>query len=120
MDVKGRVAAVTGGAIGTGRAIALALARAGANVVICDIDEAGARETGAMAPPGTCRSETVDVTDHDQLGLFIRDVRPQILVNNAGGGGHIPPHFPDAPRERWERLVTMNLLAPMWATQEAL
>jgi NAD(P)-dependent dehydrogenase (short-subunit alcohol dehydrogenase family) len=42
------------------------------------------------------------------------------LVNNAGGGGHIPPHFPEAPRDEWQRLVTLNLLAPMWATQEAL
>jgi NAD(P)-dependent dehydrogenase (short-subunit alcohol dehydrogenase family) len=68
MEVKDRVAAVTGGAIGTGRAIALALARAGANVVICDIDEARARETVALAPPGSCRPVKVDVTDYDQLG----------------------------------------------------
>jgi len=120
MDIKDRVALVTGGAIGTGRAIALALASAGAEVVACDINGAGAQETAAMAPAGRCRPETVDLTDPYQLAGLVRDVQPQILVNNAGGGGHIPPHFPDAPREHWQQLVTLNLLAPMWATQEAL
>jgi NAD(P)-dependent dehydrogenase (short-subunit alcohol dehydrogenase family) len=120
MDIDGRVAVVTGGAIGTGRAIALALAAAGAEVVICDIDTTGAQETAAMATSGRCPAVTVDVTVPHQVGRLIRDVRPQILVNNAGGGGHMPPHFPDAPREHWQRLTTLNLLAPMWATQEAL
>jgi NAD(P)-dependent dehydrogenase (short-subunit alcohol dehydrogenase family) len=120
MDIKGRVALVTGGAIGTGRAIALALAGAGAEVVVCDINGAGVKETASMAPAGRCRPEILDVTDPDELGRLVRDVRPQVLVNNAGGGGHIPPHFPDAPREHWQGLVTVNLLAPMWATQEAL
>ncbi len=120
MDIKDRVALVTGGAIGIGRAIALALASAGAEVVVCDINGAGAQETASMAPAGRCQPEMIDVTDPDELGRLIRDVRPEILVNNAGGGGHIPPHFPDAPREHWQRLVTLNLLASMWATQEAL
>jgi NAD(P)-dependent dehydrogenase (short-subunit alcohol dehydrogenase family) len=119
MNLKDRVAVVTGGAVGTGRAIALALAAAGAEVVVCDIDGIGARQTVAMAAPGRCRSEMVDVTVPEQVGGLIRDVRPQILVNNAGGGGHIPPHFPDAPRQLWQQLITLNLLAPMWATQEA-
>jgi NAD(P)-dependent dehydrogenase (short-subunit alcohol dehydrogenase family) len=54
------------------------------------------------------------------LIIAVGDVRPQILVNNAGGGGHIPPHFPEARREDWQRIITLNLLAPIWATQEAL
>ena len=120
MDVEDRVAVVTGGGTGTGRAIALALAGAGADVVVCDIDTTGAQQTAALATGGRCRPETVDVTDPDQVAWLIREVRPQILVNNAGGGGHIPPHFPEASRERWLRLITLNLLAPMWATQEAL
>jgi NAD(P)-dependent dehydrogenase (short-subunit alcohol dehydrogenase family) len=112
MDIKDRVALVTGGAIGIGRAIALALAGAGAEVVVCDINAAGVKETASMAPAGRCQPETLDVTDPDELGRLVRDVRPQILVNNAGGGGHIPPHFPDAQREHWQRIITLNLLAP--------
>jgi NAD(P)-dependent dehydrogenase (short-subunit alcohol dehydrogenase family) len=120
MDVKDRVAVVTGGAIGTGRAIALALATAGSTVVVCDVDADGAEETASLAPAGRCRAEVMDVTVVEQVSELIRDVRPQILVNNAGGSGHIPPHFPGSPRERWQAIVTLNLLAPMWATQEAL
>lgn len=120
MEITGKAALVTGGAVGTGRAIALALAEIGADVVVCDIDGRGARATAAMAPPGRCRPETLDVTDPDQVAHVVGEVRPQILVNNAGGGGHIAPHFPDAAREHWRRLVTLDLLAPMWATQEAL
>jgi NAD(P)-dependent dehydrogenase (short-subunit alcohol dehydrogenase family) len=45
------------------------------------------------------------------------DVRPSILVNNAGGGGHIPPHFPEATVEEWSALLALNLRAPMLATQ---
>lgn len=120
VEIDGRVAVVTGGAMGTGRAIALALAGAGAEVVVCDVDEAGGEQTASMVPDGRCRFVRVDVTVPDQVAEVIAGIGPQILVNNAGGGGHIPPHFPEARREEWQLLVTLNLLAPMWATQEAL
>jgi NAD(P)-dependent dehydrogenase (short-subunit alcohol dehydrogenase family) len=45
MDIRGRTALVTGAAIGTGRAIALAPAQRGATVVAVDVDTAGGRET---------------------------------------------------------------------------
>ena len=48
MDIAGRTAVVTGAGIGTGRAIALALAAEGAEVVVSDIDERGGNETVAM------------------------------------------------------------------------
>ena len=51
---------------------------------MCDIDEPGARETAVMAPEGRCCPATVDVTVPDQVTRLIRDVRPQILVNDAG------------------------------------
>jgi NAD(P)-dependent dehydrogenase (short-subunit alcohol dehydrogenase family) len=94
MKVSDRVAVVTGGAMGTGRAIAVALAAAGAKVVVCDIDEIGGQQTVMMAAPGRCQFQTLDVTDPKQVTRVVNETRPQILVNNAGGGGHVPalPH----------------------------
>jgi NAD(P)-dependent dehydrogenase (short-subunit alcohol dehydrogenase family) len=43
-----------------------------------------------------------------------------ILVNNAGGGGHIAPHFPDASVEEWGAKLELNLTSAMRATQLAL
>ena len=63
MDIEGRRAVVTGGAIGTGRAVAIALAEAGAEVVVADVDEAGGRETVERAGPERCRFVRVDLTD---------------------------------------------------------
>jgi NAD(P)-dependent dehydrogenase (short-subunit alcohol dehydrogenase family) len=120
MQIEGCRAVVTGAAIGLGRAIALALARAGAEVLVVDIDEDGGRQTVASAPAGRCRFLRADMTAPDDILAMVATGRPRILVNNAGGGGHIPPHFPEAPAERWEASVRLNLLGPMLATQAAL
>ena len=119
MEIEGRVAVVTGAAIGTGRAIALALAAAGADVVASDIDEEGGAETVARAP-GRMSFVRADMTAPDDIRRLIAAAKPQILVNNAGGGGHIPPHFPDAGAEQWGATLDLNLRGPMLATQLAL
>jgi NAD(P)-dependent dehydrogenase (short-subunit alcohol dehydrogenase family)/tRNA(Arg) A34 adenosine deaminase TadA len=117
MEIAGRVALVTGAGVGTGRAIALALAAAGAEVVASDVDVDGGERTAAECGGRFVRA---DLLDPAKIRALIDDARPQILVNNAGGGGHIPPHFPDAPPERWGALLDLNLRAPMLATQLAL
>ena len=111
---------VTGGAIGTGRAVAIALAEAGAQVVVADVDEAGGRETVERAGPERCRFVRVDLTDAGQTAELITSERPELLINNAGGGGHLPPHFPEAPAAEWEHLLALNLIGPMRASQHAL
>ena len=45
---------------------------------------------------------------------------PQVLVNNAGGGGHVEPHFPDAGPDRWQATLDLNLRGAMLATQLVL
>jgi NAD(P)-dependent dehydrogenase (short-subunit alcohol dehydrogenase family) len=45
---------------------------------------------------------------------------PHILVNNAGGGGHVEPHFPDAGPAAWGATLDLNLRGAMLATQVAL
>ncbi len=73
--------------IGTGRAIALALARQAPRSWYVTLMTLGREKPLPLASPGRCWSEVVDVTVSDQVGRLIRDVQPQILVNNAGGGG---------------------------------
>jgi NAD(P)-dependent dehydrogenase (short-subunit alcohol dehydrogenase family) len=117
MRIEGCRAVVTGAAIGLGRAIALVLAEAGAEVLVVDVDEEGGRITVASAPEGRCRFLRADMTVADDVRGMVAAGRPRILVNNAGGGGHIPPHFPEAPAEQWEASLRLNLLGPMLATQ---
>jgi 3-oxoacyl-[acyl-carrier protein] reductase len=94
-DVRldGRVAVVTGAAAGIGRATALALARFGANVAICDRDiehlgecRAEIEALGRRAHPGV-----LDVRDGEQVATWLAEVAAtfgdvDVLVNNAGGG----------------------------------
>jgi NAD(P)-dependent dehydrogenase (short-subunit alcohol dehydrogenase family) len=61
-----------------------------------------------------------DMTVPEDVRRLIASSRPQILVNNAGGGGHIPPHFPNAGPEQWGATLDLNLRGPMLATQLAL
>jgi NAD(P)-dependent dehydrogenase (short-subunit alcohol dehydrogenase family) len=119
MNIAGRSAVVTGAGIGTGRAIALALAGEGAEVVVSDIDERGGNETVAMCE-GRARFVPADLTSADDVRRLIDSAQPTILVNNAGGGGHIPPHFPDADPEQWGATLDLNLRSPMLATQLVL
>src|SRR5207249_11538926 len=97
VNVAGKLALVTGAASGIGRETALALARAGADLVVCDVNEAALAETAA-AIRGLGRSvlaRRVDVARRDDMQAFATEVHRQhqavdVLVNNAGvglGGG---------------------------------
>jgi NAD(P)-dependent dehydrogenase (short-subunit alcohol dehydrogenase family) len=94
-------AVVTGAAAGTGRTIARRLAEAGFSVVASDVDRA-------------------DMSVMEDVRALIHETRPAVLVNCAGGGGHVPPHFPEAPFEQWSMWLDLNLRGPMLATQLAL
>jgi 3-oxoacyl-[acyl-carrier protein] reductase len=87
-----RVAIVTGGANGIGRATAIALARFGADVAVCDRDEANLAETVEEITSCGRRaySQILDVRDPDAVGAFFAEIkerfgRADVLVNNAGG-----------------------------------
>jgi 3-oxoacyl-[acyl-carrier protein] reductase len=88
MRLKDKVALITGGAAGIGKATALRFAREGAQVVLCDVDrQAGDRTLKALGPDAAFFE--VDVTDRGSVGRWVESVLEKygqidILVNNAG------------------------------------
>ena len=118
MRIDGKLAVVTGAAVGIGRAIAQRLAAHGAEVVVADLNTSGGRETCSSI--GTAaRFVEVDMRDDDAVADLMA-CQPQILVNNAGGGPSLRPCFPEASVERWSASLDLNLRAPMLTTQLAL
>ncbi len=110
----GRVSVVTGGGSGIGRALALAFARAGARVVVADVDEAGLAETGRQVT--ACGPEPLaiptDVADRAQVQAladraFRRFGAVHVLCNNAGvlvQGGLERATYRD-----WQWVIGVNL-----------
>ncbi len=114
-NLTGRTALVTGAASGIGRATALAFGRRGADLVLCDLDEAGLAGTEkALQELGRrVLARRVDVTDRDEMHEFAAAVHAErecvdILMNNAGvglGGG-----FLDTTLDDWDWIVGINLM----------
>ena len=125
MEITGRIAVVTGGGAGIGQAISRRLAAEGASVLVAELDPEAGRETvdEIGSSGGRAALAVVDVsTDRgvrEALGSCDAAFGSlDILVNNAGGVGE--PNFPEAPPERWGKVLDLNLRAPMLATQLAV
>ncbi|MCX5334881.1 MULTISPECIES: SDR family oxidoreductase [unclassified Streptomyces] len=111
MELKGRVAVVTGGTRGVGAGIARAFVSAGADVVVC------ARRPPEVPLEGA-EFVSLDVRDPDAVRAFFAALpRLDVLVNNAGGGPF--RLLADADAERHTRVVELNLLAPLTASLAA-
>jgi len=111
-DFRDRVAVVTGGAQGIGRAIAIRLLAGGAAVWLWDRDIALARVTAAeLRSIGAAFAVPVDVTDLAEVEAAARAVeggRIDILVNNAGISGPNVPTW-EYPPPDWAGVIAVNL-----------
>ena len=115
MQIANKRAFVTGAASGIGKETALALARAGANVLATDVDADGLAGLQAQADRDALRlrAARLDVTDraaYEALAaeLKAQDRLPHIVVNNAGVA-HLATVLETAP-EIWERLLRINVM----------
>jgi 3-oxoacyl-[acyl-carrier protein] reductase len=129
MRLKGKIALVTGGAGGIGRATVLALAREGADVAIgYSTSEAEAHETVRLAEPAGVRALPVqaDVTRDDAARAMVDRVADELggldcLVNNAGWTRRVPHRrLDDLTDEIWERVLATNLRGPFYCARAAV
>ena len=125
MSLKGKVAVVTGGGSGIGRAISMELAHEGASVAVWDLNAESAEETVALitekggqaiACVGDASSKT-DIARNAELSR--QSFGPiTILVNNAGISGFIP--FMNITEDMIDRMMSINIKGPMLCCQEMI
>jgi 2-dehydro-3-deoxy-L-rhamnonate dehydrogenase (NAD+) len=125
IDLKSRVAIVTGGARGIGCAVAERLLRSGAAVCIWDIDAARLEATEhLLAAFGTVSCIALDVTHEEQVAKAVgsaieRFGKLDILINNAGITGGNAPTWELEPVV-WREVLEVNLVAPFLACRAVI
>ena len=115
INLMGKVAIVTGGASGIGRACVLRMVEAGATVHFGDMDEVGGAETVSLAATGSATFHPLDVTDRDQIERFATEVAASPAVDiivNVAGWDRVQP-FLDATPEFMDQILEINLKGPM-------
>jgi NAD(P)-dependent dehydrogenase (short-subunit alcohol dehydrogenase family) len=124
-DFSGKTAILTGAGKGIGHAVAIGLAKGGANLVLLDISEENLKTTAAEAESYGVRVKAirVDVAREDEVRAAVADAmatfgRVDILINNAG----IYPvsDFVTSKSEDWKKLIDINILGTMYAAHAVL
>jgi all-trans-retinol dehydrogenase (NAD+) len=125
MNLTGKRAVVTGGAMGIGLATARRLLDAGASVALWDLNATALRDaaTTLAAPPGRLATFVCDVTDKHAVAETARETERvlgpvDILVNNAGmvRGGTLL----EGSEEEWEKTIAVNLTALVYTIRAFL
>lgn len=128
MSSTGRIALITGGTRGIGRAIALRFARGGATPVMTyRSDEAAAAEALGLARAIDPRAEVIraDVGAADQVSQLVQSVnatfgRIDVLVNNAFRSRPVPQKLHQTDPEAWSEDLAVNLTGPFLMTRAVL
>src|SRR5260221_2091440 len=126
MATTAKIALVTGAGTGVGRAVAIALAKAGYNLVLAGrrkemLDKVSGEINAAGAQ---ALAVSTDVSKRDSILSLFATVkstfgRLDVLFNNAGIGAP-PVPLEDLPFEAWQNVVAANLTGPFLCTQEAI
>ncbi len=123
---ENKIALVTGGASGIGRAGALALAREGATVMVSDLGQAGCEETVALIHDagGTAAAHAADVTDEAAIEALIAATvatfgRLDLAFNNAGIAGTMGKTA-EYSSDDWQRVLAVNLSGVFYCMKHEL
>jgi len=125
VKLRDRVAVVTGSGRGIGEAVALALSKEGACVVVSDIDAGSAQKTSDQinSMQGKSMAVRADVSSRSEVrDLFNKTIerfgRIDILVNNAGIFSRTP--ILEISEDQWDRVIDVNLKGTFLCCQEAV
>ncbi len=121
--LKGKIALVTGASRGLGQGMSLALAQAGAHVVLLARDKNGLQNTEEKITEagGSCEKISCDITDKEAIKVVLQEIMKKhhkidILVNNAGTIRRAPAvEYPD---EYWYEVINTNLNAQFFLCRE--
>lgn len=121
-DLSGKTALVTGGARGLGRAMAVALANAGADVAVSDMIDTGEAIDEIMAAGRTALGLRADVAEPDEVRGMVEEAvavlgRIDILVNNAAIHRMAPAE--ETRTEDWDEVIRVNLRGQFLSAREA-
>ncbi|AKI96751.1 SDR family NAD(P)-dependent oxidoreductase [Kosmotoga pacifica] len=124
--VEGKVAIVTGGALGIGRAACLLLAKEGAKVAVTDVLNKEGQELvdEIKGLGGVARFWHLDVTSEDEVKGVFTDIfkefgKIDVLVNNAGiAGVNKPTH--EITEEEWDKVMNVNVKGVFFCTKHAI
>lgn len=129
LGLKGRTALVTGSSRGIGKAIAIAMAKEGCNLILCarnSLKLAKVADEIGLQDSGWIEWASVDAVDPNSIKTFFNMLtnlqinKIDVLVNNVGGGTGKPLPLFGLTESDWLEMYKLNVLSMVWFTENAL